>query len=288
MSGDTISSCLYFGRVMHKRLRPFTHRFVYRSFAMLIDIDELPLLDRKLRFFSHNRPNLFAFFDKDHGARDGTAPRTWIERRLADQGITLHGGRIQVLCMPRMLGYVFNPLSIWFCRHRDGQLKAIVYEVRNTFGEHHAYVEAVAPDWQEGSALLQNCDKDFYVSPFIGMKAHYDFRLKPPGESLSVVIRQQIPEGELLIATQKGTRAKLSSLSLASTLLRYPFMTFKVIGAIHWEALRLWLKGARLQPRPQKRSENDLATQETTVVKTATSATQEQTNRTMPMPMAGE
>lgn len=288
MSGEAISSCLYFGRVMHKRLRPFTHRFVYRTFAMLIDIDELPHLERKIRFFSHNRPNLFAFFDKDHGERDGTAPRLWIERRLAALGIALDGGRIQVLCMPRMLGYVFNPLSIWFCRHRDGQLKAIVYEVRNTFGEHHAYVEPVAPEWQEGDALLQNCDKDFYVSPFIGMKAHYDFRLKVPHDSLSVVIRQQIPEGELLIATQNGKRAGLSSLSLLSTLVRYPLMTFKVMGAIHWEALRLWLKGARLQPRPNRRSAEETAQKEVTAMTTETSATPNQPNRAMPVPLAGE
>lgn len=288
MNGETISSSLYFGRVMHKRLRPFTHRFVYRSFAMLIDIDELPLLDRRIRFFSHNRPNLFSFFDKDHGERDGTAPRPWIERRLAARGITLDGGSIHVLCMPRMLGYVFNPLSIWFCRHKDGQLKAIVYEVRNTFGEQHSYVEPVASDWQEGDALLQNCDKDFYVSPFIGMTARYDFRLKVPKESLSVVIRQQVPEGEQLIATQKGKRAKLTSLSLVSTLVRYPFMTFKVMGAIHWEALRLWLKGAKLQPRPRQHGEKGSASEETATAQAGAPAIRNQNNRALPVPLAGE
>ncbi|WP_282607251.1 DUF1365 domain-containing protein [Pelagibius sp. Alg239-R121] len=255
MTSETIATCLYFGRVMHKRLRPFSHRFSYRTFAMLIDLEELPLLDRKLRFFSHNKPNVFSFFDKDHGQRDGTPPREWLDGQLAARGIDLEGGQVQVLCMPRMLGYVFNPLSIWFCRHRTGNLKAIVYEVRNTFGEHHTYVEAVDAKWQEGDALLQSCDKAFYVSPFIDMKARYNFRLKTPSKSLSVVIRQQIPEGELLIATQNGTRSRLTSLRLLSTLVRYPLMTFKVTGAIHWQALRLWLKGARLQPRPGKAAE---------------------------------
>lgn len=288
MSGEAISSCLYFGRVMHKRLRPFTHRFVYRTFAMLIDIDELPLLDRKIRGFSHNRANLFSFFDRDHGARDGTAPRAWIERQLAARGIALDGGRIEVLCMPRMLGYVFNPLSIWFCRHRDGRLSAIVYEVRNTFGEHHSYVEPVEPTWREGDALLQGCDKAFYVSPFIGMKAHYDFRLKAPAETLSVIIRQQVPEGELLIATQKGRRAKLSSFSLLSTLARYPLMTFKVIGAIHWEALRLWLKGARLQPRPQSPAKRESAAGEPTTQRKDLTFPQDQANRVTPVQLAGE
>ncbi len=246
------ASCLYFGRVMHKRLRPFSHRFTYRTFAMLIDLDELPQLDRKLRFFSYNRSNIFSFSDRDHGSRDGTAVRVWLDQKLAERGIDLEGGQVQVLCMPRILGYVFNPLSIWFCRHRDGRLKAIIYEVRNTFGEHHSYVEAVDEDWKEGDALIQSCDKAFYVSPFIGMKARYDFRIKPPGKALSVVIRQQVPEGELLVATQNGKRSKLTSLALLSTLLRYPLMTFKVTGAIHWEALRLWLKGARFQQRPNR------------------------------------
>ena len=252
MSGEATSSCLYLGRVMHKRLRPFTHRFSYRTFAMLIDLDDLPILDRKLRFFSHNRSNLFAFFDRDHGERDGTPPRQWLDEQLGEQGIDLEGGQVQLLCMPRMLGYVFNPLSIWFCRHRDGRLRAIVYEVRNTFGEHHTYVEAVEEEWTEGNALIQSCDKAFYVSPFIDMKARYNFRIKAPAQSLSVVIRQQIPEGELLIATQNGRRTKLTSLQLLSTLVRYPLLTFKVTAAIHWQALRLWLKGARLVPRPAK------------------------------------
>ncbi len=244
------ASCLYYGRVMHKRLRPFSHRFSYRSFSMLIDLDELAGLDRKLRFFSHNRPNIFSFHDSDHGARDGTPPRAWLDERLAERDIALDGGQVQVLCMPRILGYVFNPLSIWFCRDRSGRLKAIVYEVRNTFGEQHCYVEPVEKNWNEGDALIQSCDKAFYVSPFIGMKARYNFRLKIPAQVLSVVIRQQVPEGEMLVATQKGKRAELSSLALLSTLLRYPLMTFKVTGAIHWEALRLWFKGARFQKRP--------------------------------------
>ena len=244
------SSCLYFGRVMHKRLRPFTHRFTYRTFSMLLDLDELPELDRKLRFFAYNRSNVFSFLDRDHGARDGTPVREWLGKKLSERGIALEGGQVQVLCMPRVLGYVFNPLSIWFCRHRDGRLKAIVYEVRNTFGEHHSYVETVDQDWTEGDALIQSCDKAFYVSPFIGMKARYNFRIKPPAETLSVAIRQQVPEGELLVATQNGRRAGLTSFALLSTLLRYPLMTFKVTGAIHWEALRLWIKGARFHQRP--------------------------------------
>ena len=254
---EAASSCLYFGRVMHKRLRPFTHRFSYRCFAMLIDLDDLPALDKNLKFFSYNRANIFSFFDRDHGARDGTAARVWLDRQLAEQGIDLQGGQVQVLCMPRILGYVFNPLSIWFCRHRDGRMKAIVYEVRNTFGEQHSYVEAVSDDWNEQDALLQSCDKAFYVSPFIGMKARYNFRIRVPAKVLSVVIRQQVPEGELLVATQNGRQAKLTSMALLSTLLRYPLMTYKVMGAIHWEALRLWLKGARLTPRPGKQDPTD-------------------------------
>lgn len=249
-------SCLYFGRVMHKRLRPFSHRFSYRSFSMLIDLDELGYLNQTLRFFSHNHPNIFSFFDRDHGERDGTSPRAWLDERLAEQGIALDGGQVQILCMPRILGYVFNPLSIWFCRDQAGDMKAIVYEVRNTFGEKHSYVEAVDANWTEGDALIQSCDKAFFVSPFIDMKARYNFRLKIPAQTLSVVIRQQVPEGELLVATQNGKRTNLTSFSLLSTLVRYPLMTFKVTGAIHWEALRLWLKGARFKQRPDAQTKD--------------------------------
>ncbi len=243
-------SCVYFGRVMHKRLRPFVNRFRYRVFTFYLDLDELPTLGRRSRLFSYNRWNLFSFRDCDHGARDGSALRPWIERHLAAAGIDLQGGAVRLLCFPRVLGYVFNPLSIWFCYHANGSLKAVLYEVSNTFGEWHSYLIAVEGSRQSGEPVRQCCDKELYVSPFIAMQARYDFRLAEPAERLSVSIRQWVPEGELLVATQTGRRSPFDDKSLLRAFLTYPLVTLKVMAGIHWEALKLWRKGARIVNRP--------------------------------------
>ncbi len=244
------SSCLYFGKVMHKRLRPFVHRFDYRVFNLLVDLDELPALPRRLRLFSHNRFNLFSLMDRDHGPRDGSPLRPWIERHLAAAGIDIAGGPVRLLCFPRVLGYVFNPLSIWFCYHPHLGLRAILYEVRNTFGEKHGYLIPVAFGRAADAPIAQSCDKGFYVSPFLPMEGGYRFRLREPGERLSILIRQHDSEGEILLASLAGRRAALDAGSLAKAALAFPLLTLKVIGAIHWQALKLWLKGARLHRRP--------------------------------------
>ena len=150
-----------------------------------------------------------------------------------------------------MLGYVFNPLSLWFCYHRQGELAAILYEVRNTFGEKHGYLIPVAADARRDGPILQRCAKGFYVSPFLPMEGGYRFRLRQPDERLSLLIRQHVAAGEVLIATMTGRRADLSDSRLALATLAYPLLTLKVIAAIHWEALRLWVKGASLQRRPK-------------------------------------
>lgn len=245
------TSALYFGQVMHKRLRPFGHRFVYRIFQLCLDLDELPQLDRRLRLFSHNRFNLFSFHNRDHGARDGSALRPWIEAQLAQAGIDLEGGPVRLLCFPRILGYVFNPLTLWFCHHRDGSLRAVLYEVRNTFGDKHGYLIPVANPPAPGEPLLQGCDKALHVSPFIPMQAHYRFRLTVPNDRLSLVIRESVSEGELLVAAQSARRAELTDARLLRAFFTHPLLTLKVIGAIHWQALRLWLKGASFHRRPQ-------------------------------------
>lgn len=243
-------SCLYPGEVMHKRLLPFRHRFAYRVFSLLVDLDELPALDRRLRLFSHNRFNLFGFCDRDHGARDGSPLRPWIEARLAEAGLSLPGGSFQLLCFPRVLGYVFDPLTVWFCRDRAGALRAVLYEVRNTFGDKHGYLLPVAAGRAPGEPLRQSCAKAFHVSPFLPMAGRYRFRLHEPGARLSLLIREELPEGEVLVATQTGRRRPLGDGALARLFLALPLMTLKVIAAIHWQALRLWLKGARFHRRP--------------------------------------
>ncbi len=151
---------------MHRQLLPFRHRLSFRVFSIFVDLDELPGLARRLLFFSHNHWNLFSFRDDDHGPCDGTSPQPWIENQLARAGINSEGGAICLLCFPRMLGYLFNPLTIWFCYHRSGALVAILYEVHNTFGERHGYLIPVEVNRPHDDRIVQSCDKDFYVSPF--------------------------------------------------------------------------------------------------------------------------
>jgi uncharacterized protein len=243
-------SCIYEGEVMHCRLRPRRHRFVYRVFSLLLDIDALDRLDRRLRLFSYNRFNLFSFHDRDHGARDGSPLRPWIEARLATQGIELGGGRIFVHALPRLLGYVFNPLSVFWCYGADGALRAVLYEVKNTFGGQHCYVLPVAQGHAPGQPIHQRAAKDFFVSPFIGMAAEYRFNIRDPEDRLAILIRETVPEGDLLIATHTGRRRALRDRGLARAFALFPLVTLKVIAAIHWEALKLWAKGVGLQKRP--------------------------------------
>ncbi|HUK61094.1 MAG TPA: DUF1365 domain-containing protein [Stellaceae bacterium] len=240
-------SALYFGTVTHQRLRPVRHELSYRVFSLLVDLDELPDLARRLRLLSHNRFNLFSFHDRDHGARRDRRLRPYVEAQLARAGIALDGGAIRLLCFPRVLGYVFNPLSIYFCHGPDAALRAILYEVSNTFGEQHSYL---IPVTGPGGVVSQSCAKEFYVSPFMEMACRYEFRLAAPGEKIAVYIRQSDREGPILHASLAGTRAELSDRALIGAFLSYPLMTLKVIGGIHWEALRLWRKGLKVLPHP--------------------------------------
>ncbi len=233
---------LYLGRVMHQRLRPRRHRFVYRVFSLLVDLDRLAELDRDLWLLSVNRPNLLSLQERDHGPGDGSPLRPWVEARLREHGLELEGGRVLLLCFPRLFGYVFNPLSLYYCHDAAGRLAAIVCEVKNRCGEQHAYVLTVGSE-------RQSATKAFYVSPFLAMAARYRFRLPPPGERLSVVIQEEVGRATTLVATLTGTRRPLTDAQLLRAVLRLPLMTYKVTVGIHYEALRLWLKGVPLQPR---------------------------------------
>lgn len=237
------------GTIMHRRLFPVRYRFAYRVFSCLIDVDELPQLHRRLHLFSHNRFNLFSFYDRDHGPRRDLPLRPWVERLLASRNITLEGGRIRLLCFPRVWGYVFNPLSIWYCHHRDGSLRAILCEVSNTFGERHCYLlhDKGRP---LASPVRETKEKVFHVSPFIAMDARYNFRITPPSDRLAIRIRQYQQERLLLVATLTGRLVELSNARLLYAALRYPFLTLQVVFLIHWQALRLWLRGLRPYPKP--------------------------------------
>jgi len=246
-SAEAVESALYIGSVMHRRVTPRRHRLRYRAFWMLIDLDTVDALDRRLALFSRNGFNLFSFHDADHGDGKTEPLRDYVERTLSAHGIEIPGGRIALLCMPRILGYVFNPISIYFCYRADGSLAALLYEVRNTFGQMHSYL---LPVTGETPVVHQHCAKQFYVSPFLDMDMTYDFRVAPPGQHISVVVAAHDRRGAVLVASLVGERRAMSDRALTAIFFSLPFMTLKVMVAIHWEALKIWWKGMRLYPRP--------------------------------------
>jgi DUF1365 family protein len=220
----------------------------YRVFWTLLDLDELGLLHRNLQLFSLERFNLFGFYGADHGDGSQRPLRAQIETHLAAAKIDLSGGRIVLLCMPRILGFVFNPISVYYCYRKDGALAALVYEVHNTFGQRHSYLIPVDVDATE--PFEQRCLKAFYVSPFMDMKISYRFRVVPPAERLGLTIEGSDAQSPVILASIAGNRRGLSDVALLRAFLSYPFLTLTVVAGIHWEALKLWIKGMRVRPRP--------------------------------------
>jgi uncharacterized protein len=253
------AAALYFGEVMHARLKPVGHRFHYRVMSLLIDLDQLDAADRQSRLFGVNRRALYSFKEADHGDRDGSPLRAYAQRRAQERGIDLTGGRVLLLCYPRLLGYTFNPLSVYFCYRADGQLALLIYEVRNTFGDIHAYALAVDDSDISDAGVRQQQDKLFYVSPFVEMAMRYHFRVVPPKDRVKLRILETDSEGPLLSATFSGHRRALTTRELLRSFFSLPVVTVKIIAAIHWEALRLWLKGVRLVPRPIDDADGSLA-----------------------------
>jgi DUF1365 family protein len=218
---------------------------------LALDLDELPALEKGLRLFSHNRANLYAFHDEDHRGRTTQTLRPQVEQRLWEAGVEIDGGPITLLTMPRLLGYVFNPLSVYFCHHCDGSLGAIIYEVANTFGERHDYVLPV--HGVQSGEVLQRCDKAFFVSPFLGMDLGYEFRIAPPGEAVSVAMTVKRGGEAVMTASFTGKRQPLTDRALFSAFLADPLMTFKAIAGIHWEAVKMLLKGVPFLGRGRRR-----------------------------------
>ena len=227
------AAALYLGEVMHARLKPVGHRFKYRVMSLLIDLDRLDAADRQTPLFGVNRAALYSFNEADHGHRDGSSLRTYAQGRATEHGIDLTGGRVMLLCYPRLLGYTFNPLSVYFCYRVDGGLALIIYEVRNTFGDIHAYALPVNPDEVSHAGIRQQQDK--------------------------LRILEIDHEGPLLAATFKDHRRALNTEELLRSFCALPLVTLKIVAAIHWEALRLWLKGVRLVPRQNAAIDESLA-----------------------------
>lgn len=239
-----LRSCLYRGDVVHTRAFPVRHRLRYRVFNVFADVDALPQLDKRLRLFSYNRFNLFSLHDRDHGSGDGAPVAAHIRNiaATAPQGGNI--ARIFMFCYPRVLGYVFNPLTVYYCYDQTRRLVLMVYEVNNTFGERNTYVIPVKDGYR------QSCRKNFYVSPFNRVEGHYKFHVVPPGNQLQLKVLLRTAEGPCLNAYFSGLRQPLTDATLLRSFVTLPLLTVKVIAAIHWQALKLAFKGLRIKPRP--------------------------------------
>ena len=247
-----MTSSIYNGTVIHKRFKPKVHFFKYKVFSLLIDLSELNVLEKKINFFSHNSFNLISFFDKDHGERDGSSLIDWVKKNLKENNICFEDIKIKLLCYPRILGYVFNPLSVFYVYDKKDDLISILYEVKNTFGEQHTYIFKV----KNNNILQHSCSKKFHVSPFIEMNCNYFFKILKPGEKISVIIDQYQSNEKLLYASQDGKRVDFTSIELIKSYLKHPLMTFKIISAIHFEAFKLWAKGIRFIKKKLKIKNN--------------------------------
>ena len=242
-----MNSCIYNGVVTHTRFKPVRHFLKYNTFSLLIDLDELEQLDKKNLIFSYNKFNIFSFYNNDHGNRDGKSLKVWVFGNLKKFNIHTNINKVKLLCYPRVFGYVFNPLSVFYC-YENNLLKAVFYEVKNTFNEQHTYIFKV----NESQKLNQKCRKKFYVSPFMDMETFYNFKILNPNETLSISIKQTDLEGTILTAVQTGKKKEFTFKQLLLNFFKYPLMTIKIITAIHFEALLLWKKGARYRKREKK------------------------------------
>ncbi|MEQ8233483.1 MAG: DUF1365 domain-containing protein [Gammaproteobacteria bacterium] len=242
-SAPSLGSSIYTGSVVHRRAAPRAHALRYGVFYLLLDLDELPVLDACSRLFGYNRAAWFSFHDVDHGYGDGTPFRAWLDAALDTAGIDAGDWHFRVLCMPRVLGYVFNPITVVYCYAPDGRLGAMVYEVNNTFGERLGYVVPVHGDDATRGILRQRCEKALFVSPFFDMQGHYEFSVRPPGARLALGIDYREGDALRLRAVFSGQRHAFAASTLRALAWRYPAATLKVITAIHYEALKLWLKG---------------------------------------------
>lgn len=247
---DDAAGFLYPTTVMHRRLVAPLYRFVYRVFYLLVDIDRVDELTRNLRYLSRNRFNLLSLHDRDHGDASGQRSwRSWAEDLLRSEGIDIAGGRIRLLAFPRVLGFGFNPISLWYCEHRDGDLRAILVEVHNTFGERHSYLLA-SGDAADPYQKVYEKDKVFHVSPLFDLVGRYRFTVSEPGARVRLAIHETRNTVPILDATLAGQQQALTDAAIVKQVLAMPLMTLKVVLAIHWQALKIWLRGARFHKKP--------------------------------------
>jgi DUF1365 family protein len=254
ISGE--KNALYVGAVRHARYQPKTHRFGYRVFSAYLNVDDLDANRFGLKLLSVNRWNLFSVRSRDHGARDGSKLRPFLNA-LLDEAKISPPDEIYILCYPRMFGFAFNPLTVYYCFEGD-QISAMIYEVRNTFGDDHTYVvplkgPSVGPlKGQSKDTLTLHCrDKRLHVSPFMEMQARYHFSTAAPNDRLRMVIRETQDDKPLLVASFQGEKQPLTDAALLRAFLTHPLMTVKVVVAIHYEAAKIFLKGVPFIKRPK-------------------------------------
>lgn len=245
------AASLYVGDVMHQRMKPVGHRFRYKVYSLLLDLDRLDEAGRLSLLFSVNKFNLVSFHEADHlRGTAKTSLRAYVDQLLRDAGLPERAARIDLACYPRIFGQVFNPLSVFYAYGADGEPVAMIYQVRNTFGESHTYACRIEAGDLTPAGIRQSRSKLFYVSPFIELDMRYNFRMNLPDDRIKWRILETDASGPLLAATYSGVRKKLTTGSILACLLQFPFLTWKIVGGIHYEALKLWLKGVRYVPRP--------------------------------------
>lgn len=235
-----MNSCLYEATVMHQRLEPLSHRFEYKIFMFYLDLQEIDEVASRLHFLSRNRFNLFNFRDADHLTLSATQVRENLQEYLRSNGMDLSGGRIMLLTHLRTLGHLFNPVSFYFCFDADGKPVCAIPEVGNTYGELKPFF--LNQGTLSGDAFEAQTRKNFYVSPFMDLDIDFDWSLKIPGERLELYVDDLKAGQRILVSSLTGVRKELTDANLLRYSIRFPFITVKVIGAIHWQALRLYLK----------------------------------------------
>ncbi|MEO8411209.1 MAG: DUF1365 domain-containing protein [Propionivibrio sp.] len=248
---------LYFGQVMHRRLRPTEHRFVYPVYFCRLPLSRIE--GASCALFSVNRFNMFSFRFADHGARDGSHPLPWIRALLEKNGVVADG-EIWLQCFPRVLGFVFNPVSFWFCHDRQGAQVAILAEVNNTFGERHNYLLTNADGRPIGDGEVIERSKVFHVSPFLAVAGFYRFRFAARAGSeqkaawcLARIDHGQAgdEQGDLLHTAISGDARPLTDGNLLKAFFHYPWLTLGVVVRIHWQAFKLWRKRVPFFSKPQ-------------------------------------
>ncbi len=242
-----IKNGLLICKVSHARQRPKRNAFTYGVFYLCFALDELQQLKNFL--FSLNRWNIFSFYEKDHGEPEQKMD-VWVKGVLSQFGVTKADGRIVLMTLPRVLGYVFNPVSFWFCLDKEKNIRAVISEVQNTFGDKHSYISFHDDQRPITKDDHMKSEKIFHVSPFIAISGHYLFRFYLSDAKVGVWIDHYDEEGLLITTSVTGKRTELSPAHLTYAFFRYPLVTFKVIGLIHYQALKLAFKGIRYRTRP--------------------------------------